>query len=199
MVAVLVTPVLYRAERLPKKPRNSPADGVPGRPSQPAAANSSRSPRGDQSLLPRTNADRSRTPPRHSEGVGAAADQRNPPEELARYVVRGGRPRDFTTSRPSAAQGGPDPVRLRVNGAALHPSHSFGFHRGIYWCWRCQRVASSKPRRLGVPCLAGSRPTSVSPAVSQLRNRVLPSSIAMYGWPLPVGSIPHQDLLVQQA
>ena len=98
-----------------------------------------------------------------------------------------GRPPDAASTAPAASDSA---VRLRVNGAALHTSHSFGFYRGMYWCWRCQGVASSKPRTLAKPCTSTHRPDKLRPAVSQLRNRVLPSNIQQYGWPLPEGSIP---------
>ena len=103
-----------------------------------------------------------------------------------------GRPPDAFSAAPAASDSA---VRLRVNGAALHTSHSFGFYREIYWCWRCQGVASSKPRALAKPCTSTHRPDKLRPAVSQLRNRVLPSKIQQYGWPLPVGSLPHPGLL----
>ena len=106
--------------------------------------------------------------------------------------------RPVSTSSVELAQGRPpyNRVRLRVNGAALDPSHSFGFYRGIYWCWRCQGVASSKPRALAKTCTTLHRPAKLNPAVSQLRNRVPPSNIKQYGWPLPEGSLPHPGLAI---
>ena len=128
-----------------------------------------------------------------------------PPDESASSSTGGPAPsrNRSGSARPMAANSvarvsgrPPDPsrVQLRVNGAALDPSHSFGFYRGIYWCWRCQGVASSKPRTLAKPCTSMHRPAKLRPAVSQLRNRVLPSNIQQYGWPLPEGSLPHPGL-----
>ena len=170
---------------------------------------------------PRTNRDRSRSPgrppDRRTTAIGHDTQLTELPEEPAMRVMgnpidpqastsgsslaarnRSSSNRPVTTSSIALAHGRPpdNKVTLRVNGAALDPSHSFGFCRGIYWCWRCQGVASSKPRALAKPCTTLHRPAKLNPAVSQLRNRVLPSNIKQYGWPLPEGSLPHPGLAI---
>ena len=34
----------------------------------------------------------------------------------------------------------------------LHTSHSITKKRGIFWCWRCGKYATSAPRQLTLPC-----------------------------------------------
>ena len=111
-----------------------------------------------------------------------------------RHTVTGGRPPDSSAVDPPE---GVPPVRLTLDGAAFHPSHSFGFHRGVYWCWRCQGVASVLPRKLASPCAvpAGSTYSDRSGGrVRQLSRKQLPSN--MKAWPLEEGARPNPDILV---
>lgn len=36
--------------------------------------------------------------------------------------------------------------------AQLHPSHTFGYYRGIMWCWKCGAYGTTKPLYLTKPC-----------------------------------------------
>ena len=166
------------------------------RPPTPPRKQRSRSPRqvADLEQIPRHLSQSGRPPDENERGSPRISDQDgggSPP--IPAHAVAGGRPPDPASSKRRAA-----PVRLRVDGAALHSSHSFGFHRGVYWCWRCQGVASAQPKKLAKPCevpvstglsdLSGGR-------VGQLRNKRLPSNMAE--WPLPEGATPHPAVLIQ--
>lgn len=88
-------------------------------------------------------------------------------------------------------------VRLTVGGKPLHTCHSFGFHRGVHWCWKCAAIARVRPDKLAKPCLATHKPDRVDPAVSCLRRRELPACMRPYGWPQPEGALPHPTAAIQ--
>ena len=125
-------------------------------------------------------------PPEEREGGAAAA----PPPPPAAIVAEA---QDASAQTPSEQTR----VRLALNGNSLHPSHSFGFYRGVYWCWRCSGIAGSRPRKLALPCGASHKPAVESGTVNRLKRRLLPCMMKPYGWPLPEGALPHPDVLIQ--
>ena len=150
--------------------------------------------------------------PNHSEGSSTRKDPSNEGRENARsrsprdasdvqrpprHSVAGGRPPDPSDLEDDIER--PVPIELRLDGALLHRSHSFGFYRGVYWCWRCQGVASVMPRKLADPCSVPSGATYSDRSggrVGQLSRKQLPSNMRQ-GWPLDEDARPHPDVLVQ--
>ena len=121
------------------------------------------------------------------------SDVQRPP----RHSVAGGRPPDPDGNGDASERS--EPIQLQLDGAQLHRSHSFGFYRGVYWCWRCQGVASVMPRKLAHPCSipSGSAYTDRSGGrVRQLSKKQLPSNMRQ-GWPLDEEARPRPDVLVQ--
>ena len=83
----------------------------------------------------------------------------------------------------------------------LHPSHSHGFYRGVYWCWRCQEAASAKPRKLAQACRIPMGTTNIDLSggkAGQLMKQKLPSNMRRYGWPLQPDEPPHPSVQLSQ-
>ena len=115
-----------------------------------------------------------------------------------RYEVSGSRPPDLPPEAHAVVADPPnDMPRMRLDGAALHISHSYGFYRGVYWCWRCSGVAKSRPNKFGKPCSALGKPWREDPNINQLKNRKLPNKMQKYGWPDPEGTRPHPKIRLQ--
>ena len=114
--------------------------------------------------------------------------------------MAGGRPLDLPT--PAAVSEEPPPKRQRVSLVldvkTLDPPHSYGFYRGVYWCWKCSGVAKSRPARLALPCLAVGKPLREDGNINHLKNRKLPSKMRAFGWPAPEGTVLHPEVKIQQ-
>ena len=88
----------------------------------------------------------------------------------------------------AAAVHGPATGTVLFGGKAIHGSHTFGFCRGILWCWKCGAwTQGGRVKNLGQPC--NRFPNGPGKTVLRRVERQMTPAVQCE-WPLPEGELP---------
>ncbi len=78
---------------------------------------------------------------------------------------------------------------VQYNGRQLHPSHMYGFSRGILWCWNCGAWCQNYTRSMVEEC--AKKPTrACADALARLAKGMTPRT-TMKRWPMPLALQPE--------